>query len=69
MLAQATGVAAEAKAFATEPGSVAKSAGMSHAAEMRAAAKARVSAAEAATTKPAVAAATAMCLSRSNRQR
>jgi hypothetical protein len=76
VLAQAAGMAAEAEVLATEPGAAAESADMSHAAEMCAAAKARMSAAEAAAAKAgmstaeaaaAMAAAAATCLGRSDR--
>jgi hypothetical protein len=53
VLAEAAGMTAEAEMLAAEPGAAAKTSLMTHAAEMRAAAKSRMSAAEAATAKAA----------------
>nr|GAJ35916.1 hypothetical protein BDOA9_0151260 [Bradyrhizobium sp. DOA9] len=71
VLAQASGMATEAKLPATEPGAAAKTSLMGHAAEMRAAAEARMSTAEAATAKAAAVAATtaAMCIGRADSER
>jgi hypothetical protein len=56
VLAETVGMTAEAEVLAAEPGAAAEAALMPHAAKMRAAAKARMSTAEAATAKAAVAA-------------
>src|SRR3954469_16176586 len=71
VLAKATGMTGEAEMLAAEARAAAKTSPMAHAAEMRAAAKARMSAAKPAAAKTAVAAAatTAMRVGRADGER